>query len=392
MAGTGVGSGRGRKGGFAVVAGIVLLAGCASPEAVFHEEAAEGARAPLVMAEVAAVEEFLEGDSRGPVAELLPTGSGIVALFEEGVASFGVDPVVEVWSYEVSGLIHGVAVSSDGESVLVRHEADMGPMSRQRTVELYAGTGSVRDSQDTWGGSVPTEGRLLSGVWVTQGTAGTLVASSLTGGDVVWERNLAEECSSGSAEDVDLVPDGDQLFVSFSCSGDGTAHVAGVSAEAGNVFWEHTWQDASAPRVHVLYKHTVPGSPADPIERMLDEESSGGFLFLRGASRQGFEPVLPQPWPSAPGIVEYVEEPIQDLEVAPQEIVLFSSSLGGLNDAVLVQATRWLAEDDRAPFSREEIDESLLIDGEFVQNPRQWGTGADGYIAPLREELAKAFP
>ena len=125
---------------------------------------------------------------------------------------------------------------------------------------------------------------------------------------------------------------------------------------------------------------------------MLGEESSGGFLFLRGASRQGFGPVRPQPWPSTPGIVEYAEESIQDLDVAPQEIVLFSSSLGELNDVVLVQATRRLAEDARVPFSKEGIDESLLIDGELVKDPRQWGTGADGYIAPLREELAKAFP
>lgn len=142
----------------------------------------------------------------------------------------------------------------------------------------------------------------------------------------------------------------------------------------------------------MLYEHTVPGSPADLIERMLDEESSGGFLFLRGASRQGFEPVRTQPWPSTPGIVEYAEESIQDLDVAPKEIVLFSSSLGELNDVVLVQATRRLAEDDRVPFSKEGIDESLLIDGELVKDPPQWRTGEDGYIAPLREEPAKAFP
>lgn len=390
MAGTGVGSGRGRKGGFAVVAGIVLLAGCASPEAVFHEEAAEGARAPLVMAEVAAVEEFLEGDSRGPVAELLPTGSGIVALFEEGVASFGVDPVVEVWSYEVSGPLHGASVSWDGETVILRHGADMGPVSRQRTAKLDAGSGSVLDSHDTWG-EAPSDGLLLRDVWVTADSEGVVTAHPFSDDGVAWEHDLSAGCPFGGVDDVNLEPNETQVFVSYVCRNDGSAHVEGISAGSGTVFWDYVWEDAPAPRIHVLHEHTVPEGPDDPIERMLDEGLSGGFLFF-ASDDPSSEPLHPEPWRSTPGIADYVDVPRQDLRSAPAEIVVYSSTPGALYERLIVQVTRWLAEDNRVSFSRDDIDDSLLIDGELVQNPHQWTTGKSGYVSALAEELAKAFP
>ena len=41
---------------------------------------------------------------------------------------------------------------------------------------------------------------------------------------------------------------------------------------------------------------------------------------------------------------------------------------------------------------RGDIDDSLLIDGELVQNPDQWSVGRFGYVGALLEELEAAFP
>ncbi|MFD6951023.1 MULTISPECIES: hypothetical protein [unclassified Nocardiopsis] len=377
-----------------VAAAVVLLvAGCTTSDAtVTDKEIADDARGPFTMDEVAAVEEFLEDDSRGPVSGLVPTASGVLALFEDGVASFDVDPVAEAWHLETSGPVHDVSVGVNGKNVLLRHGADLGPLPRNRTMLLDVSNGRVIESSTGWGETVPGETHLMREVWVTAESEGVLVARSLADSDVVWERDLAGTCSSGSVDDVDLASAGIQLLVAYACVEDGSSHAAMLDGNTGDPFWEESWQDASAPRVHAVHEHTVPGGPDDPIARMLNEGLSGGFLFVYGSEANGVKPFLPEPWRSAPGVGDYADEPLQDFEEAPHEIVLHSSPRAHMHDLVLVQAARWLAEDESVPFSKEDIDDSLLIDGELVQNPDQWRTGADGYIGALEDELAEAFP
>jgi hypothetical protein len=339
---------------------------------------------------VEAVEEFLAGDARGPATELLATRFGVLALFEDGVASFGVEPVAEAWRYEISGPLQGASVSWDGETVMLRHGADIGPVSRQRTAALDAGSGSVVDAYDTWG-EAPSEGLLLRDVWVTADREGVLSAHPFSGDSDAWERDLSESCSSGGIDEVDLEPAETQLLASYTCVDDGSAHLEGISADSGTVSWNYAWEDASAPRIHLLEEHSVPGTSGDPIVRMLDEGLSGAFAFF-AAGDPSSDPLHPEPWRSVPGIADYVDAPLQDLHTAPREIVVHTSTPNTLHDRLLVQVARWLAEDDGVPFSKDDIDESLLIDGELVENTRQWQTGADGYVGALRDELEAAFP
>lgn len=372
---------------------VLLVAGCASPEAtVVDEGVLDGARGPFTTAEVDAVREFVEDDSRGSDPELVPTAFGVLALFEEEVVSFGVDPVGEAWRLQVSGPVDDASVGVSGESILLRYRDDLGPVTREQSMLLDARDGRVTESSTAWGAAPSGEAHLMSEVWATAEPEGILVARSFSDGDVVWQRDLSETCSSGNVDDVDVASAGIQLLVSYSCTEDDTARTVMIEESSGNTFWEELWSDAPAPRVHVVHEHTVAGGANDPIARMLNEGLSGRFLFIHGNKAEGVDSFLPEPWRSAPGVGDYMEEPVQDFETAPSEIVLHSSPRGHMHDFVLVQAARWLAEEESVPFSQDEIDDSLLIDGELAQSPRQWTTGAPGYISALTDELAVAFP
>jgi hypothetical protein len=269
------------------------------------------------------------------------------------------------------------------------HGADVGPVYGQRTAALDAGSGSVVDAYDTWG-EVPSEGLLLRDVWVTADPEGVLVAHPFSDDGDPWERDLSDGCSSGGVDEIELESGETQLFVSYTCVDDGSARLEGISAGSGRVPWNYGWENATAPRIHVLEEHSVPGGPGDPIERMLDEGLSGAYAFF-AAGDPSSEPIHPEPWRSAPGIAAYMDAPLQDLHTASREIVVHTSTPNALHDRLLVQVARWLAEDDGVPFSKDDIDESLLIDGALAENTRQWQTGADGYVGALRGELEAVF-
>ena len=382
-----------RAGAMGAVLTLFAATGCtASGERVTDTEVIDEARGPLTASEMEAVEEFLAGSQRGAATQLVTTGSGVLALFENEVASFGVDPVAEAWSYEISDSVRDVSVGPSGETVLVRSDAGLGPVDRERTTLLNSKDGREIESYTAWGEAVSGAGHLLREVWVSAEPEGMLVARRFSDGDVAWQQDLTETCSSGNVDDVQLASAGTQLLVAYTCVEDASAHAAMIADHTGHAFWEESWADTPAPQVHVVHEHTVPGGPDDPISRMLDEELSGGVLFVHGSELNGVEPFLPEPWNSAPGVGGYAEEPLQDFREAPQEIILHSSPRGKMNDLLVVQAARWLAGADGVPFAKEDIDGSLLIDDEIVQNPNQWSTGQSGYVSALTEELAEAFP
>ncbi|MEE2036468.1 hypothetical protein Q8791_04425 [Nocardiopsis sp. CT-R113] len=354
-------------------------------------EVADEARGAFTMAEVGAVEEFLADHPRGPATELLATGSGVLALFDDQVGSFGVDPVAEAWCHEISEPVRDVSVASTGESVLLRYGADVGPVSGERVTVLDADRGRTLESYIDRGEPVPGEGQLLGDVWVTAESWDVLRARQISDGDIAWEHSLAGMCSAGETEDIDFAAAGIQLLIAYACEEDGTAHAAMLDGGTGEPFWEQTWTGAEAPRVNVVHEHTVPGGTDDPVSRMLAEDLSGEFLFVYGSETNGVEPFVPEPWRSAPGVGEYAAELLEDFEVAPRELVLHSVPRAHMHDHVLLSAVRWLVEEDGVPFSMDDIDESLLIDGEVVQNPRQWTVGAPGDVSALLVEVEETF-
>ncbi|GAA1437921.1 hypothetical protein [Nocardiopsis tropica] len=76
-------------------------------------------------------------------------------------------------------------------------------------------------------------------------------------------------------------------------------------------------------------------------------------------------------------------ETVADAEVA-------DDARGAFTVAEVEAVEEFLADDPRGP-TTEDIDESLLIDGEVVQNPRQWTVGAPGYVSALLVEVEEAF-
>ncbi|WP_147453815.1 hypothetical protein [Nocardiopsis sp. Huas11] len=159
---------------------------------------------------------------------------------------------------------------------------------------LNSSDGRVIGSYTTWGEPVSGTGHLLREVSVTAEPEGILAGRRYSDGDVAWQRDLTETCTSGSVDDVQLASAGNQLLVAYTCVEDGSAHAAMVADHTGHSFWVESWADAPAPRVHVVHAHTVPGGPDDPISRMLDEELSGGFAFVHGSELNRVEPYLPE--------------------------------------------------------------------------------------------------
>ncbi|MEU0241806.1 PQQ-binding-like beta-propeller repeat protein [Nocardiopsis sp. NPDC006198] len=371
---------------------VVVSTGCAAQgETVADAEVADDARGAFTMAEVEAVEEFLADDQRGPATELLATGSGVLALFDDQVVSFGADPVAEAWRHEISEPVRDVSVASTGEAVLLRYGADVGPVAGERVTVLDAERGRVLESYIDRGETAAGEGHLLRSLWVATDPGEVLRARRIADGEVAWEHNLTDTCSGGRADDIEMVDAGTQLLVAYACGEDGTAHVAMLDGSTGEPFWEESWAGDPVPRVHVVHEHTVPGGPDDPVSRMFADEASGETAFLYGSESDGVEVFVPEPWRSAPGVGKYAAQPMEDFEAAPRELVLHSAPRRNMHDHVLLGAVRWLVEEDSVPFTTEDIDESLLIDGEVVQNPRQWTVGAPGYVSALLVEVEEAF-
>ncbi|WP_435110839.1 hypothetical protein [Nocardiopsis synnemataformans] len=131
--------------------------------------------------------------------------------------------------------------------MLLRYGDDLGPVTRERTVLLDARDGRVTESSTAWGETPSGETHLMREARVAAEPEGTLVARSLSDGDVAWQRDLSETCSSGNVDDVDVASAGIQLLVSYSCTEDGTAHTVMIEESSGNTLWEESWPDAPVP-------------------------------------------------------------------------------------------------------------------------------------------------
>ncbi|MET9782715.1 hypothetical protein [Nocardiopsis alba] len=86
-----------------------------------------------------------------------------------------------------------------------------------------------------------------------------------------------------------------------------------------------------------------------------------------------------------------MEAPLQDAEAAPKEIVLFDPLPREGRGRLYLAAARALVDDAEAPVALEDLDESLLIDGELMEHLGQWGASPDLMFGRLEESLNEAL-
>ncbi|MFL1381669.1 MULTISPECIES: hypothetical protein [unclassified Nocardiopsis] len=364
-----------------VVSSLFLCAGCVTTGVTVVEEGAvEGdasARGPVIAAEREAVAATLQGEAD----TLWVSDRGVVAILGDEVVSYGVDPVKLVWSHRAPGPVLDVVVGWDGESLLVRHRADIGPWAQERVIVLDAENGEMIASH-------PSEGMprgLAHDTWVSTTESGRVVVHQVSTGDKRWEYDPSEACSAESAADVEVLADKFTVLVSHACPEDDEARLAEFVVDSGSVIKQVTW-DGPAPALHTVLPHTVTGGPEDAVARMFAEEVNKEFLFL---DTRYFTPVLPAPWRDA-GITDHLDPPAMDFADAPTDIVV--GNVAEMNDLLIVRSVRALALEPDIPFNQEDLDDSLLIDGELVESPYQWQLGRSGYMSALSNALVEAFP
>ncbi|MGW5875029.1 hypothetical protein ACWFMI_00550 [Nocardiopsis terrae] len=143
------------------------------------------------------------------------------------------------------------------------------------------------------------------------------------------------------------------------------------------------------PEVQVSRPRDVPGGSYEPVAGMFEDGATGRTLVLR-LHTDGYAPEEPEPWKSVPGVAEYVEQPLSDMDRVPERVV-FSDDPNLTNDLMIVRSVHALVADEEIPFSESDVEESLKIEGELVENPAQWTTEMPSYVSFLLDEVEAAF-
>ncbi|MEU2942523.1 hypothetical protein [Nocardiopsis alba] len=371
------------------VASVLLLSACGTPmEAVRHDTDTEYFRPPLTLRDLAAVEEFLAESGRVVEEDLLVSSDGAVAVLADEVVSVAMDPVEEVWSYPAED-VTDVGVTADGASVVVEYREALGPIESVWTVVLGSKTGNVLDSHRSWGSASEGIGELTedSRVLVEQDTVVTF--SSLAGAEALWERDLSEACASGDPREVRVATLERRVLASYACPGEGTVHVEAFHAASGETFWERFWNGDSVPEVQPWLSKEVPGDGVEPVTTMFADGATGrtSILTLR---ENGYAPEVLDPWRAIPDLNEFIEKPLLDMDPTPERII-FTDDRNMTENLLIVRSIHALVEDESVPFSEDDVDESLKIEGELAENPRQWNISPEAYVFPLRDEIEIAL-
>ncbi|MCK9870896.1 PQQ-binding-like beta-propeller repeat protein [Nocardiopsis dassonvillei] len=316
-----------------------------------HETTGEELPSSLSLASAAEVEESLHEDPRGPVRELLTTEQGVLAVFDDDVALFGTDPVTEVWSLQDLGGPVSAGVTADGSQIVLAQEGP-GPLSgHTRWAVLTEATGQV--VSEDWAQESPDElvALLAADSRLVMGENGRVAARALEDGRELWSLEPQQSCGKPRIKVV-----GDTVAMASLCGGG--VRLSGVSAETGEMEWEHTWSGDALPDMHLLTPRTVPGGQSDPVERIVRGDLADGYvLFGRG---EVFDRARAQ---------EYLP-PQTDLDEAPAHVVLVEDFQDA--DARLVlQAGHVFLEEGL--IGREELDEAgLLVNGRLPLSPQEW--------------------
>ncbi|AFR06854.1 hypothetical protein B005_1690 [Nocardiopsis alba ATCC BAA-2165] len=295
-------------------------------EAVVHDTDTEYFRPPLTLGDLAAVEEFLAESGRVVEEDLLVSSDGAVAVLADEVVSVAMDPVEEVWSYPAED-VTDVGVTADGASVVVEYREALGPIESVWTVVLGSKTGNVLDSHRSWGSASEGIGELTEDSRVRVEQDAVVASSSLVGGEALWERDLSEVCASGDG--------------------------------------------------------------VEPVTPMFADGATGrtSILTLR---ENGYAPEDFDPWRAVPGLDEFIEKPLMDMDPAPERII-FTDDPNMTEYLLIVRSIHALVEDESVPFSEDDVDESLKIEGELAENPMQWETAMEAHVFPLVNEIEIAL-
>ncbi|GAA1437923.1 hypothetical protein GCM10009602_04770 [Nocardiopsis tropica] len=351
-----------------VAALMVLMVGTPGKGPGTHETTGADLPHALSFTGVAEVEAHLETDRRGPTHELLTTENGVLAVFDEGVALFGTDPVAEIWNR--TGLDGPVAagITADGKRAVLAH-AGSGWFRGTRWSLLDVETGENIASHRADEPPPALVASLTADARLASPGDGRVEARSLEGDDVLWSYAPEDACDGAVSRVV-----GETLAVVAVC-GD-RVHLVGLEATTGEPVWEHSWPGTVLPEMHPLTPWTVPGGPADPVERIVRGEMADGYvLFGRGAvfdRGQAQEFLPPQ---AAPG-------------EAPAHVVL----LEDLQDAdarLMLQAGHVMVEDGLVGL--DELDrEGLLVDGDLPMSAQEWDGDPRILLGALQAVLADA--
>ncbi|AFR08710.1 hypothetical protein B005_1336 [Nocardiopsis alba ATCC BAA-2165] len=357
-------------------------------EAVVHDTDTEYFRPPLTLGDLAAVEEFLAESGRVVEEDLLVSSDGAVAVLADEVVSVAMDPVEEVWSYPAED-VTDVGVTADGASVVVEYREALGPIESVWTVVLGSKTGNVLDSHRSWGSASEGIGELTEDSTVRVEQDAVVASSSLVGSEALWERDLSRACASGSPREVEVATLEKTVLASYACPDEETVHVEALNTGTGETFWEHSWNGDSVPEVRPWLSKEVPGDGVEPVTPMFADGATGrtSILTLR---ENGYAPEDFDPWRAVPGLDEFIEKPLMDMDPAPERII-FTDDPNMTEYLLIVRSIHALVEDESVPFSEDDVDESLKIEGELAENPMQWETAMEAHVFPLRDEIEIAL-
>ncbi|WP_435110838.1 hypothetical protein [Nocardiopsis synnemataformans] len=316
-----------------------------------HESTGEELPSSLSLAAVAEVEESLEEDSRGPLEELLTTEHGVLAVFDDGVALFGTDPVIEVWSLRDLGGPVAAGVTADGGQVVLAQEG-AGPFSgRTRWAVLDEATGQT--VADHWAQESPDElvAHLATDSRLVLAEGGRVTARALEDDRELWSLEPSQTCEEPEVKVV-----GGTVTMASLCGDE--VRLSGVSAETGEPVWEHTWPGNALPDMHILTPRTVPGGQEDPVERIVRGDLAGGYvLFGQG---EVFDRARAR---------EYLP-PQADPDEALAHVVLVED-LQDADARLVLQAGHVFLEEGLV--DEEELDEvGLLVDGQLPVSTQEW--------------------
>ncbi|MFE9642033.1 hypothetical protein ACFYOC_23715 [Nocardiopsis alba] len=357
-------------------------------EAVVHETDTEYFRPPLTLGDLAEIEEFLVESGRVVEEDLLVSSDGAVAVLADEVVSVAMDPVEEVWSYPAED-ITDVGVTADGASVVVEYREALGPIESVWTVVLGSKTGNVLDSHRAWGSASEGIGELTEDSRVRVEQDAVVASSSLAESEALWERDLSRACASGEPREVEVATLEKTVLASYACPGEGTVHVEALNTGTGETFWEHSWNGDSVPEVRPWLSKEVPGSGVEPVTTMFADGATGrtSILTLR---ENGYTPEDFDPWRAIPDLDEFIEKPLMDMDAIPERII-FTDDRNMTEYLLIVRSIHALVEDESVPFSEDDVDESLKIEGELAENPGQWKTSPEAHVFPLRDEIEIAL-
>ncbi len=369
---------------------IVLVVGCAPPvEPRFSESASSGTRPAWTREDLDAVVTYAEEDGHGPVQDTSISRHGVVVVFAETVISYGVDPVRRVWRHDLPGEVVATALSPGGDVLLVRHRDDIGPFGRERLllVDTERGRVSVPETVDAL--EETAQVRLADESTQVTLAAGLVEVSTPPFKEPDWTVDLDETCEEGRAREIALLSHTSTVLSAHGCEGEDAAHVRALRTENGTAFWEQRWEGAEPPRLHSLSSEQVTGVDGDLLTLLFGEGTTGDSLFID--ARTGSIAAEVAPWSQVPELSSHLEAPLQDAEAAPKEIVLFDPLPREGRGRLYLAAARALVDDEQSPVALEDLDESLLIDGELMEHLGQWGDSPDLMFGRLENSLNEAL-